>query len=85
MGLLDSETYSFNQSHYSWLTYLRAYNSDYQQLLKDRWKVLNSIITDIVKEGGVLDRYISEQKNSTEDDYALWGMPYSWNKLSGFD
>ena len=85
MGLLDSETYSFNQSHYSWLTYLRAYNSDYQQLLEDRWKVLNSIITDIVKEGGMLDQYISEQKNSTEDDYALWGMPYSWNKLSGFD
>ena len=85
MGLLDSETYSFNQSHYSWLTYLRAYDADYQQLLKDRWKVLDTIITDIVKEGGVLDRYISEQKNSTEDDYALWGMPYSWNKLSGFD
>ena len=53
--------------------------------MKDRWKVLDSIITDIVKDGGVLDRYISEQVNSAKDYCAVWGVPYSPNKLSGFD
>ena len=85
MGLLESETYSFNHSYYSWLTHLREYDPDYQQILKDRWKVLDPIITDVLKEGGVLDRYIIEQRNSAKDDNALWGSSYSFNKLSGFE
>lgn len=73
MGQLEPETEGFNQASMLWLDHLRAYNPEYQQLLKERWQVLDSIVTDIIKDGGILDKYAQEQENSRKDNYQKWG------------
>ena len=55
-----------------WLDKLRSECPEFQQLLRERWTALDSIITDIVKDGGVLDQYVAETKSSWEADKALW-------------
>ena len=39
-----------------WLDHLRAHEPKYQQLLRERWGVLDPIISELVKEGGVIDQ-----------------------------
>ncbi len=74
MGVLDDTTTGFNQSTFLWLDRLRTSEPGYQQLLRERWDVLNDIITDVVKDGGVLDTYAEEIAASAQDDYNRWGV-----------
>lgn len=73
MGLLYPSTEGFNQAYMPWLTYLREYDPEYRQMLRERWEVLDGILNDILKDGGILDRYVKEQEKSAEDDEILWG------------
>lgn len=76
LGKSRGETFGFNQSKMPWLDYLRENNEDFQQLLRERWTVLDGIITDIVKDGGVMDRYMAEIRNSWEDNLPKSESPY---------
>ncbi len=58
-----------------WLDHLRAYDPEYQQLLYERWKVLEPVIADLVREGGVIDAYAEEIRKSWEDDQRRWPIP----------
>lgn len=62
----------FYHSRNIWLDKLRSDCPEFQQLLKERWAELDSIITDIVKKDGVLDQFAAETKSSWEADKALW-------------
>ncbi|MBR1749270.1 MAG: CotH kinase family protein [Ruminococcus sp.] len=64
----------FYMSNYlTWLNKLRDECPEYQQMLRERWSAVNSIITDIVKKDGLLDKYIAETKSSWEADNQIWG------------
>ena len=58
---------------HTWLDRLRAYYTEYQQMLFERWKKLDQIITDIVKPDGIIDQYAAEIRNSQQDDFDRWG------------
>ena len=80
MGRSFSRTEGYSIRETPWFDYLRENNADFRQLLIDRWQVLNNIITDIVKDGGVLDNYKAEIRFSWEDN-----APFAENPYSEFD
>lgn len=55
-----------------WLDYLRAYNPEYQAMLKERWTLFDSILDEILKPGGILDQYAEEIRASWQDDADRW-------------
>lgn len=61
----------FNHCEMYWLDYLRTYDPVYQKELKQVWKEYDPIITDIIKQGGLLDQYAAELQNSWDDNKAL--------------
>ncbi len=64
----------FNKQNTLWLNRLRAYNTDYQKILFEKWTQLDNIITDIIKEGGVIDKYVSEMYPSEQDNEKRWDI-----------
>lgn len=68
LGKTFKSTEGYNFRLMPWLDYLRENDPDYLNLLLERWTVLDGIITDIIKDGGVLDRYVSGIRNSWEDN-----------------
>lgn len=62
----------FNNSNFEWIDLLRAYYPAFQQMLKERWKVLDGIITDLIEDGGVIDQYAAEVRASWKDDVRLY-------------
>ncbi|MBQ1660300.1 MAG: CotH kinase family protein, partial [Clostridia bacterium] len=71
LGKTYTQTDGFNFRLMLWLDYLRENDPDYLDLLLERWTALDGIITNIVKDGGVLDSYVSEIRNSWEDNRPL--------------
>ena len=82
----DNIRESFITDRLYWLDYLREHEPQYQQMLRDRWVVLNNAITALTQEGGVLDQYAAELKASWLDDAAtvLYGTTYE-NPAQAFD
>ena len=86
MGLLYPTTEGFNQAYMPWLTYLREYDPEYQQMLRDRWEVLDGILNEILEEGGVFDRFVQEQEQTAKDDELLWGScPQAHRRRCSFE
>ena len=61
-----------NKNKMPWLDHLRAYDPAYQQLLRNSWEQLDAVLEELIREGGVLDRYSEEIRLSWEKDYVLW-------------
>ena len=59
-----------------WLDHLRAYDGEYQALLRSVWEELDGILQEIICPGGVLDRYREEIRDSWENDRDLWLRNY---------
>ena len=55
-----------------WLDHMCAHDPDYQELLRNTWRALDAILDEVVAEGGVLDQYAAEIKDSWMDDQGLW-------------
>lgn len=74
----DMSTYTgfpgegFGSADMPWLDYMRAYDPAYQKILKEEWSRFSAITEDITKEGGILDQYKEETRESWKDDYLLW-------------
>lgn len=68
----QSDTAGFMHRNMAWLDHLRGYDPAYQELLKERWTVMNGILDDILKPDGILDQYAAEIKASWVDDAARW-------------
>lgn len=62
---------AFSHSKMAWLDQLRAYNPGYLGILKRVWQEYDSILEDIVKEGGVLDCYALEIQDSWQMDQTV--------------
>ena len=63
----------FNKNPMPWLDYMRANNPEFQALLKERYEVLDAALEDLVKDGGVIDRYAGENRDAWEKDHEKWG------------
>ncbi|MBR1827925.1 MAG: CotH kinase family protein, partial [Atopobiaceae bacterium] len=55
-----------------WLDHMCVNDADYQELLRDTWRDLDAIVDDVVVEGGVLDQYAAEIKDSWLANQRLW-------------
>ncbi len=75
LGKTFKSTEGYNFRLMPWLDYLRENDPGYLKLLADRWTALDGIITDIVRDGGVLDRYVSEIRSSWMDNLAFTQDP----------
>lgn len=75
LGKTYTQTDGFNFRLMLWLDYLRENDPDYLDLLLERWTALDGIITNIVKDGGVLDSYVSEIRNSWMDNRSFTQNP----------
>lgn len=80
-SMTGSKTEGFDRANTLWLNRLRAYDPEYQQTLFDTWDRLDRIITDIVKEGGVLDKYAQELYASEQDNEKRWGIKESYAEM----
>lgn len=74
----------FGELRMEWLDYLRAYDPEFQKELRQIWTEYDAVITEIVREGGLLDQYAAELKNSWEDNAAL-AEAENWKEGSAFD
>ncbi|MBR6044180.1 MAG: CotH kinase family protein [Ruminococcus sp.] len=83
-SMTGSSTSGFYKGNTLWLNRLRAYNAEYQEILFEKWDELDGIITDIVREGGVIDKYIAELYASEQDNEKLWGIKENYAE-SGMD
>ena len=63
----------FNNTSMLWLDHLRQENPEFQALLKERYEVFDAAVEDLVKEGGVIDRYAGENRDAWEKDHEKWG------------
>ena len=62
----------FEHRNMIWLDQLRANDPEYRRILRERWEVLDGIIDEVVKDGGVIDRYVNELEASYNDDQERW-------------
>lgn len=82
----DPDTYEgFNNTSHAWMNRLRS-GDEFCERLKARWSEpedsadrqysshLSDAVTEVVKEGGVIDRYYDEFRVSQYYDYAKWGF-----------
>ncbi|MBR2002649.1 MAG: CotH kinase family protein, partial [Thermoguttaceae bacterium] len=68
----DNGAGGLSGSDMAWLDYLRQYNPEYQDLLRENWDKLNEICLEITRDGGVIDRYRDEIRKSWEADREIW-------------
>ena len=71
--VLDDDD-GFNFQYLEWLDYLRAHDPSYRAKLIQCWNELDAVIGDILKDGGVLEKMVQEQRNSYIDDFDRWGL-----------
>ncbi len=67
----EVRTKGFYHSRMSWIDALREKDPQFVSLIKDRWQLMNTYITEITESGGVIDRYTQEVIRSAEADRNL--------------
>ena len=69
----------FDTTDGGWVPMLRQ-DSEFVQLLKERWQVLDGVLEQATRPGGLLDGYIAEMSDSWEANQERWPKPdqYDW-------
>ena len=80
-GKLPAE--GFNNAQFMWASLLRQ-DPEFVELLKERWQVLDGVLEELTREGGLLDLYIEEMSESWEADRERWPQdkPTDWDDES---
>ena len=83
---LDPPTYDggFNYIPVTWLDYLRANDQDFRKELENTWRELEPILDEMTEEGGYIDKYAEEIRDSWERDNLIWHKE-SNRECSGLD
>lgn len=63
---------SLDYTDMPWFNRMRS-DSEFTDLLKEDWKTLDSLLTEVTKEGGLIDQYYDETKTSWKYDHEKWG------------
>lgn len=66
----SSPAEGFNTVRMPWLDHLRAFSPAYREILKEEWSVLCPILTDMARDGGVIDRWTEEIRPAWERNAA---------------
>ena len=66
-------TEGFNFTSMPWIDYMRANNTDFQRILKERYEVLDATLEEMVKDNGEIDRLAEENREAWEKDHEKWG------------
>ena len=74
--------YGFNNTTMLWIDALKR-DTQFINRVKERWPEINEAINNIVKEGGLLDSYYEEMKQSASYNYELWGAYRSEEDYKG--
>lgn len=56
---------------HKWINELRD-KEEFAELLKERWKVLDQVLEELLKEGGVFDTWVIENEGSYASDSTKW-------------
>ncbi len=70
-GSADEDPSGFGSCRMVWLDRLRACEPEYQRALTETWKVLDGILDNVLMDGGVLDTYAEQIRESWHRDRAL--------------
>ena len=82
-GIDPQET--FDYTSFSWMTRLRS-DPSYVEKLKTRWLKLNTLLEEITKKDGIIDRYAEEASIAEQYDNRLWGFyTEGGGEYSGYD
>ncbi|MBQ3460525.1 MAG: CotH kinase family protein [Solobacterium sp.] len=57
-----------------WIDRLRGNEPEFQQMLRERWEVLNTILMQVTEPGGILDGYKDTIEKSWRDDAERWPL-----------
>ena len=63
---------SFNNCPMIWIDSLRENDPQFVELLHSRWELMNSMLTELVKEEGVINQFSREIEESQKDNAGLW-------------
>ena len=69
---LEDSSWAMGSCRMPWLDHLRAYDPVYQDMLREVWKRMEAAVEELIRDGGVLDRYRNEIALSWENDRELW-------------
>lgn len=70
-GFFSTDPAYFNHVTHKWINELRD-KEEFAELLKERWKVLDQVLEELLKEGGVFDTWVLENEGSFSSDSAKW-------------
>ena len=68
-----------------WLDHLRGNEPEFQQMLRERWEVLDKILGQVTEEGGILDQYRDTIERSWQDDIKRWPLVTEEGNTIGYD
>ncbi|MCR4716508.1 MAG: CotH kinase family protein [Lachnospiraceae bacterium] len=60
---------AFNETRCAWIDALRENDPEFRKLMLERWKVFDKALTELTRDGGVLDQYKNEQALAQKADY----------------
>ena len=69
---IKSEDIIFSNTRMPWLDHLRENDPEYRRLLLEKWEEFDAVLKDITREGGILDTYAAEIRNSWINDYDVY-------------
>ncbi len=66
------DTEGFDMTKTVWFDRLRAYSPEFQEAVLRNWTEMDKALSEILKEGGLLDTYAEQIRKSREADFILW-------------
>ncbi|MBR6473588.1 MAG: CotH kinase family protein [Firmicutes bacterium] len=70
---------TFDYTNMEWFAKMRT-DHEFTEKLKEEWDKLDDLLTDITKEGGLLDQYYEQTKISRKYDFEKWGAYGGWDE-----
>ncbi len=71
-GNENPDLMDFNSTGMKWTDKLREDDPYFVEVIKNRWKVFNEKLIELASDGGVIDRYKEELRQSWNMDHELW-------------
>lgn len=81
-GFFSSDPAYFNHVTHEWVDELRD-KEEFAELLKQRWAILDQVLEETLKEGGIFDTWVSENRDSFIKDKEKWDAFYKESGIEG--
>ena len=71
-GEWNSSNETFNNLSMKWIDELREKDLLFDELIKQRWQIMNEKLHELTKVNGIIDSYKEELRNSKQKDFEIW-------------